>query len=604
MIAAWMLYAAAAAALLALAASAADAALRALGRPTRWAWAAALLLSLAVPPLAWWQTAERPAASPPRTPAPAGAVGAGDAAAAAALDLLVARAAVRVDPSSAWMRLDRPLLALWAAVSLVVLGRFALARRGLRRARAEWRPAVVDATPVLVAGRTGPAVAGVLRPAVVLPEWALDADPAIRRLMLTHEREHVRAGDALLLAAAAVAAALLPWNPAVWIQLRRLRLAVEIDCDRRVLRRHPDVARYGRLLLEVGRRAPGPALPLAALTTPTSLERRIRTMTMPRPRHPLLRGLALLGGSALAAAAALVVPQPAVATLQAQEAPHSAAVPIERIRAAVEAAMPNLLTEEHGGFAQLTFVVDAEGNVVRSRVRRMRSAAPTVGAATRPVGATGERQRVMVRGGAGPGLADVPSDAIASVEVMKLAPGELIPDSANVVWVQLKAGAEIPAQETTAVYELAPSVRGAAQAVTAVGRTRTEGAPAAAGESRVLLRTRASGEESESVSASGGRVVLVPDTASRAMMTTDGMVLETAGSAQGGTIVLRGIGTAGSPPPLYVIDGVIIRENAQELVTQLRPDEIDSIEVLKGQAAIGAYGAAAEHGVIKITTKR
>ena len=46
MIAAWMLWAAAAAALLALAASAADAALRALKLPTRWAWTAALLLSL------------------------------------------------------------------------------------------------------------------------------------------------------------------------------------------------------------------------------------------------------------------------------------------------------------------------------------------------------------------------------------------------------------------------------------------------------------------------------------------------------------------------------------------------------------------------------
>ena len=327
-------------------------------------------------------------------------------------------------------------------------------------------------------------------------------------------------------------------------------------------------------------------------------------MTMPRPRHPLLRGLALLGGSALAAAAALVVPQPAVATLQAQQAPQPATVPIERIRAAVEAATPTLLTEEHGGFAQLTFVVDAEGNVVRSAVRRMRSAAPTARAAAAAAVATGERPRVMVRSGAGPGVADVPSDAIASVEVMKLAPGELIPDSANVVWVQLKEGAEIPPAAAAGVYELAPSVRGVGQEAAVVGRVRGEGASAAAGESRVLVRTRASGEESGSISAAGGRVVLVPGTAVRASTSDGATVIETSPSAQGGTPVVRGIGTAGGPPPLYVVDGVIIRQDAEELVRQLRPEEIDTIEVLKGAAAAELYGEAARGGVVKITTKK
>jgi outer membrane receptor for ferrienterochelin and colicin len=36
----------------------------------------------------------------------------------------------------------------------------------------------------------------------------------------------------------------------------------------------------------------------------------------------------------------------------------------------------------------------------------------------------------------------------------------------------------------------------------------------------------------------------------------------------------------------------------------LSPDQIKSVEVLKGDAAIKAYGAEAKDGVIKITTKK
>ena len=36
----------------------------------------------------------------------------------------------------------------------------------------------------------------------------------------------------------------------------------------------------------------------------------------------------------------------------------------------------------------------------------------------------------------------------------------------------------------------------------------------------------------------------------------------------------------------------------------LSPDQIKSIEILKGESAIKAYGAEAKDGVIKITTKK
>src|SRR5262249_47224216 len=130
------------------------------------------------------------------------------------------------------------------AVSLALAGMAAL----LARRRRRWVRVEVDGVPVLVSGDTGPAVVGLLRSCIVLPRWAVDADPEARRLVLEHEQEHVRAGDPRLIALALVAAALMPWNPAVWWQLRRLRLAVEVDCDARVLRRRGDVRAYGAVL--------------------------------------------------------------------------------------------------------------------------------------------------------------------------------------------------------------------------------------------------------------------------------------------------------------------------------------------------------------------
>jgi TonB family protein len=62
--------------------------------------------------------------------------------------------------------------------------------------------------------------------------------------------------------------------------VRRLRDAVEVDCDRRVLRRRPDPASYGESLISVAARASGASLGLAAFTEhPGALERRILAMT-------------------------------------------------------------------------------------------------------------------------------------------------------------------------------------------------------------------------------------------------------------------------------------------------------------------------------------
>jgi TonB family protein len=123
--------------------------------------------------------------------------------------------------------------------------------------------------------------------------------------VLRHEEEHRRARDPLLLFGAAVLVALMPWNPALWWCAHRLRLAVELDCDARVLAVHGRPERYGLLLMMMAQRRSAAATTLApALTSPTSnLERRIIAMRRTAPR---LARAQLLAFSALAIASIVV----------------------------------------------------------------------------------------------------------------------------------------------------------------------------------------------------------------------------------------------------------------------------------------------------------
>ncbi|CAH8281769.1 BlaR1 peptidase M56 [Mariniflexile fucanivorans] len=53
-------------------------------------------------------------------------------------------------------------------------------------------------------------------------------------------------------------------------------------------------------------------------------------------------------------------------------------------------------------------------------------------------------------------------------------------------------------------------------------------------------------------------------------------------------------------PPLYFVDG---NETSKKDVESINPENIDSINVLKGKVAIEKYGAKGKHGVVEITTK-
>ncbi len=245
-------------------------ALRKLGRPARWAWILALGAASLLPILLLLSPSTVPASTSGAMPIP--------------LDALYNLGLESGRTESGWSgvlaSLDEPLLALWMVASGLVLLAFAGLGLRLHLRAGRWPPRETGGLEVLVSEHTGPAVMGLLRPRVVLPCWAFSLKPEELEMVLLHEEEHLRARDPVLLAGAILALALTPWNPALWWGLRRLRLAVEADCDARVLDRGVGRASYGTLLLGVASRS-RQIFPLApALVEPggTFLERRLLMM--------------------------------------------------------------------------------------------------------------------------------------------------------------------------------------------------------------------------------------------------------------------------------------------------------------------------------------
>jgi TonB family protein len=186
---------------------------------------------------------------------------------------------------------ERALIGLWIAATLLLVIRIAVALIRMRAVTQSARRTIVDGTAVLISETAGPAVCGALDPQIVLPRWIMELDAPLRSIVLRHEREHVERGDAGAVLGAAVAVALVPWSPAVWLMSRRLRLAVELDCDARVLASKEDPKRYGRLLMLVAQRQTHARLQPMLAESSAHLERRIGEMNNSGKNRSRVRAL-------------------------------------------------------------------------------------------------------------------------------------------------------------------------------------------------------------------------------------------------------------------------------------------------------------------------
>ena len=272
--------------LLGLAAWAFERAVRMFAFPTRWIWVGAMGGSLGYALLA----VLRPAIS--SQPLGTGAGSPLDA----LLMPVIGSITQFVDSSPAGEGFNAILGVGWVVLTLSIAAVLLRAHQRLRADRSTWTPAELDGRDVLVSEDLGPGVVGWIRSVIVMPRWAFGMPRPERELMLRHEGEHCRAGDTRVAGLALFLLAVLPWNLPLWWQVHRLRLAIEIDCDHRVLHGSADVKRYARLLVEIGARGTASRLSALAFARPIpSIERRILAMTDTRdPRYLRTAGLTLL----------------------------------------------------------------------------------------------------------------------------------------------------------------------------------------------------------------------------------------------------------------------------------------------------------------------
>jgi beta-lactamase regulating signal transducer with metallopeptidase domain len=334
MIAIWMTYSMITGAMLSGIAWLLERVARSRGLPMRGIWIGAMMVTLALSAAAVIP-GTRPATAPsvPATfatagvsPANAGGIGRGVAGSRGsvvtvrerarrmsdAIDAQITAGTARLSP------LNNVLAAAWIALTIALAAVVTHAVIGGRRMKRGLAAREIDGTPVLMTESIGPAAIGIGDRAILLPKWAAGLEPALLRLIVRHEREHLTARDPALLLAGLFAVVLMPWHVALWWNWRRLRLAVEVDCDSRVLRAYPDVQTYGRLLLLTCQRtiqAPWTSLPMFTVVAPlqpraSQLAQRIAIMTSRGTARSGVATVGLLAGTAVAGTIVLMIPAP------------------------------------------------------------------------------------------------------------------------------------------------------------------------------------------------------------------------------------------------------------------------------------------------------
>ncbi|MDP6443313.1 MAG: M56 family metallopeptidase [Pirellulaceae bacterium] len=154
-----------------------------------------------------------------------------------------------------------------------------------------------------------PAAAGVLRPAIVIPEQLLaELSNEQLRYVLLHELAHIRRWDALVNTAALLIRSLHWFNPLVWVTVRQLQVTRELACDAMSLQCVPAAEHraYGRTALQVLEAlrdgSPTTALALGAADGGDVMEQRVKAIRDFRAPSIVNRLL----GAACCAAIALV----------------------------------------------------------------------------------------------------------------------------------------------------------------------------------------------------------------------------------------------------------------------------------------------------------
>jgi beta-lactamase regulating signal transducer with metallopeptidase domain len=173
------------------------------------------------------------------------------------------------------------LVSLWAlGAALVVFrlgwGIFGAGRLARRARRDEARPfalviaetlreANVSAEVAISDEIDAPAVAGTLRPVVLMPRSSLRWSESRWRVVLLHELAHVRRGDCLVAIVAQIVCAVHWFDPLVWLTRARWQIERELAADEDVLAHGVRPTDYAEHLLDVAAAIDARSVPRGAL---------------------------------------------------------------------------------------------------------------------------------------------------------------------------------------------------------------------------------------------------------------------------------------------------------------------------------------------------
>ena len=310
----WMLYVVAVSLLLSGAALAAERIALVRRTPTRWQWMLSIAASAVVPAIvasAWVHVPHIPSLFGP-TVSPQ-------------FDSLTLVTSSGFAPSawvdggtkslSALPRLNTLLAWVWAGASCTLLLALLASGAHLRRRKSGWERGMIAGAPVYITDDVGPAIVGLFRPRIAVPRWLTQTSAQTQELVIAHEQAHLEAHDVRIFTGALALLVAMPWNLPLWWQLRRLRFAIEVDCDARVLKSGRDARIYGETLITVGQRQSGYVGVVAGMSEPrVFLEKRLDIMIRKPARGWRLSTVALGCSSLALVAAAAQIEPPNVAT--------------------------------------------------------------------------------------------------------------------------------------------------------------------------------------------------------------------------------------------------------------------------------------------------
>lgn len=182
-----------------------------------------------------------------------------------------------------------PLLLLWLGVAGFLIARIVRDLIAVERLVARARPA--DLPPALKArmdgvrvvvspDAPGPMAAGLLNPAIVLPESIALGSPGMAGL-LEHEHAHIRRHDMLAALGQRIVLALMWWSPALHFISRRIDEEREVACDEAAVDRTGDPKAFARSLTRQAENqlwVRAPRLAVGAIGPRSHFGRRVRRL--------------------------------------------------------------------------------------------------------------------------------------------------------------------------------------------------------------------------------------------------------------------------------------------------------------------------------------